>query len=265
MMQSAFDRERSGTGTKEWAERTENIQRGCRNDCLYCYAAAMAHRFRLRERSEWALEELTQKAQVRMYPKRKGVVMFPSAHDVTPFNTDAFISAAKVMLAAGNRLLVVTKPDRGCMRQVMNALEPWKDNLHLRFTIGAIDPYLTHFWEPGAPHPLERLDTLADASGRGFAVSVSIEPMLAGVDETLRVVENVLPWSPETVWIGKMNKVRARVPQCKGKVRAAIERIEAQQSDGEILRLVEALDEVPQVRWKDSIVEVAERCGKDAS
>ncbi len=59
---SDFDDKRKGTGTNEWSERTENIQRGCSHNCLYCYASSNAVRFKLRDRNDWEREELTKKA-----------------------------------------------------------------------------------------------------------------------------------------------------------------------------------------------------------
>jgi len=41
-MSDTFDIQRQGTGTKEWEDVTENIQKGCANNCLYCYAADKA-------------------------------------------------------------------------------------------------------------------------------------------------------------------------------------------------------------------------------
>ena len=122
-----------------------------------------------------------------------------------------------------------------------------------RFTIGAIDRKLVEFWEPGAPTPLQRVGSLSDAAHLGFATSVSIEPMLAGVDETLCVVDAVRLYNPETIWIGKMNKIRTRVPK---EFAAQVEEIERLQSDVEILKLYRILDGQPDIRWKDSIKEV---------
>ena len=66
-----FDTDRDGTGTKEWAETTENICRGCPNNCLYCYAASYANRFKLKARSEWNHEEFTKRATLTSYPAKK--------------------------------------------------------------------------------------------------------------------------------------------------------------------------------------------------
>ena len=253
-----FDSERTGTGTREWAEVTENIQLGCVNDCLYCYAANNANRFRRRDRAEWAREELTRRANMRSYPAKEGVVMFPSAHDITQFNVEAFIKVAKLILAKGNKLLIVTKPRLDIMLRVMEELSPWRDQILLRFTIGSMDAGLTALWEPGAPSPSERLFCLRVAGHRGFAFSVSIEPMLGGVEETLRVVRMCMPFEPESVWIGKMNKIRVRVADKRQEVLEAIRRVEELQRDEEILRLVDSLKGNPAIRWKDSIKVVLE-------
>lgn len=252
-MKPDFNDNRAGTGTNEWAEVTENICRGCSNNCLYCYAAHNANRFNQRTRAEWCREELTKRAAMTSYPARKGVVMFPSSHDITPFNVEAYIRVAKLILGKGNKLLVVSKPRRDCINRVMDVLEQWKEQIMFRFTIGAIDDRLIRFWEPGAPGSLERLDSLADAWARRFVTSVSIEPMLAGVEETLSVVRNVRPWTPETIWIGKMNKIRTRV---SSDFAAEVAEIERMQSDTEILRLYQVLGDQPDIRWKDSIKEV---------
>jgi len=90
-----FDADRKGTGTAEWAEVTENICRGCANNCLYCYAAHNANRFGLRHRDCWHDEALTKRALITSYPAREGVVMFPSSHDITPYNVEDYIRVAK--------------------------------------------------------------------------------------------------------------------------------------------------------------------------
>ena len=254
-----FDTPRTGTGTKEWAEVTENICRGCANNCLYCYAAHNANRFKLRERSGWQVEELTKRAEMRSYPARGGVVMFPSSHDITPYNLEAYIRVARLILAAGNRLLIVSKPRRECIWSLLSELREYKEQILFRFTIGTIHDNLSRFWEPGAPLPLERISCLAMACGSGFATSVSIEPMLGGSHGAMSVVEAVREHVTETIWIGKMNKARLRVDIRVPENAAAVERIEAMQDDMEIIKLYLAYRDDPLIRWKDSIKEVVAR------
>lgn len=251
---SEFDTARTGTGTAEWSERTENIAKGCANGCLYCYAAANAARFKQRDRDDWAREELTRKASMKSYPKRDGVIMFPSAHDITPFNVDAYIRVAKLILNAGNRLLIVSKPRPECITRLTEELAQWKDQILFRFTIGSLDATECKFWEPEAPCPDDRIRALRLAKESGFETSVSIEPMLEGADMALSTVEALEDHVTETIWIGKMNRPGQRV--IAPEALAAVERIQQLQSDREILRLYDALKHHPKVRWKDSIKEV---------
>lgn len=155
-----FDANRKGTGTAEWAEVTENICRGCRSNCLYCYAAHNANRFKLRQRNEWEREELTKRALMTSYPARDGVVMFPSSHDITLFNLEAYIRVARLILKKGNRLLIVTKPRMECIEAIMSEFPQGKDQILFRFTIGSTNEATCAFWEPGAPSPAERLALL---------------------------------------------------------------------------------------------------------
>jgi DNA repair photolyase len=253
-----FDAERTGTGTAEWAEVTENICRGCANNCLYCYAAHNANRFGLRKREEWDREELTKRADMQTYPAKRGVVMFPSSHDITPFNLDACVKVLKLILRKGNRVLIVTKPRVECITALVRELMPWQDQVLFRFTIGSMSPLTCKFWEPGAPSPIERLEALQYVFRSGFKTSVSIEPMLAGIQSAIGVAQAVYDFVTDTIWIGKMNKARLRVPAGhEGRIKG----IESMQSDTEIMNLYLALNDMSKIRWKDSIKEVVARMG----
>ena len=216
-MKKCFDSQRLGTGTKEWADTNFNITNGCRNACLYCYAAEMADRFKRKTRAEWLHEELTTHAFIATYPKKNGVVMFPTAHDITPFNLHTYVRVAKLMLAAGNQLLIVSKPQLVCVKVLITELAPWKDQILFRFTIGSLDAETTYFWEPGASSPQERLTCLQAAYEADFKTSVSIEPMLQGAHEAVLVVDAVRVFVTETIWIGKMNQAKRRVDSHYGR------------------------------------------------
>ena len=251
-----FDQDRQGTGTAEWAEVTENICRGCANDCLYCYAAHSANRFKLRPRSEWHVEELTKRAEMRSYPARGGVVMFPSSHDITLFNLEAYVRVARLILAAGNRLLIVSKPRLECVERMIKEFEPYRKQILFRFTMGTVQRNVSVLWEPSAPSPQERRGCLELAYSNGFSTSVSIEPMLEGYQMTEILIEWVRPFVSQTIWIGKMNKPQLRVPK---EYSYLVDAILKQQSDDQIMSLYEWFKDDPQIRWKDSIKVVLER------
>jgi len=250
-----FDKERKGTGTAEWAEVNENICRGCQNNCLYCYAAYNANRFGQRDRANWSREELTQRAEIQAYPAKNGVIMFPSSHDITPFNLDAYIRVAKLILEKGNKLLIVSKPRLFCVEKIVEELEPYLKQILFRFTMGTVQESVSLLWEPGAPLPRERRECLALAYGRGFNTSVSIEPMLEGSQMTEILVEWVREFVSETIWIGRMNKPQLRVPKSHAYLVDGILKL---QNDDQIMDLYEWFKDDGMIRWKDSIKTVVE-------
>ncbi len=254
-----FDENREGTGTHEWAEVTENIARGCPHNCLYCYAAQNAKRFKLRDRNDWNREELTKRADITSYPASSGVVMFPSAHDITPFNVAAYIRVARLMLEKGNRLLIVSKPHFDCVEKMCEAFQAFTNQILFRFTIGTTDEAVAKHWEPGAPSPSERIEALALAKRFGYRTSVSAEPLLGGLETARELLKAVRPHVTDTVWIGKMNKIRTRVDMNNPVNVREVTAIEAAQTDEEVRRWYEAFNEDPIVRWKDSVKEVMER------
>lgn len=256
-----FDSEREGTGTHEWAEVTENICRGCQNNCLYCYAAHNANRFNLRPRSEWGREELTKRANITSYPAKNGVVMFPSSHDITPFNLLEYIRVAKLILEKGNRLLIVSKPRIECVALMVKEFDPWRDQILFRFTIGSIYKHICDFWEPGAPSPCERIECLKLAQVFGYKTSVSIEPMLEGALGANLVIGAVRELVTDTIWIGKMNKIRLRVDLDEPGNKEAVDSISELQNDQAVIDLYQSRKGDPMIRWKDSIKEVISRCG----
>lgn len=258
-MSDKFDQERSGTGTKEWAETTENITIGCPNGCLYCYAAYNADRFGYRKRSEWTREEFNKRAGMKSYSAKGGVVMFPSSHDITPFNVDEYIRVALLILEAGNQLLIVSKPRIECVEKMLTAFRGYEGQILFRFSITTMSEHATLFFEPGASMPWERVTCLELVRNSCFETSVSIEPLLGGRLEARAIVSMVDRYVTKTIWIGKMNKPRLRVDMKIPENCQAVEAIEQMQSDAEIMKIVSALNFNSKIRWKDSIKEVIER------
>jgi DNA repair photolyase len=258
-----FGAARTGTGTAEWAEHKLNICRGCSHGCLYCYACwFLLHYKKIASREEWRNERLTANAFRSTFPRKSGVVMYPSSHDITPLTLDRSIAILRLALEAGNQVLVVSKPHLECIKALAGELVRYRRQILFRFTIGSVKEDLTKIWEPGAPTPAERLEALSFAYAAGYDTSVSIEPMLGGVGETIQVVEEVTRHVSETIWIGKMRRIRERVDMSTPEIAQAVELVEQQQSDSEILKLVEHLRSNPKIRWKDSIKKVLAKHGQ---
>ena len=224
------------TGTKEWAEHNVNIYNGCDNGCRYCYARHNAvTRFKRVESNEaWLYPELAENWEKRCSKKYKGRVMFPSTHDITGKTWLMCVKALHRLLAAGNEVLIVSKPNYLHMRYVLESLTEYRDKITLRYTIGSQNNNVLAYWEPNAPMFGERLDALQWAYDNGWNTSVSIEPML----EPYTVVElyHILaPYVNDTIWIGKMKGIRQRVPiETKGDEQMVYD-LEEAQCDGQIM------------------------------
>lgn len=255
-----FTTERAGTGTNEWAEHKYNIDQGCMHGCLYCYACESALRYnRINERDEWLIPRTNIKAVQKRWRKQDGVIMFPTTHDITPDNLEACTQTLRNMLVAGNQVLIVSKPHLECIKSLCESLYQYKDQILFRFTIGTLLRDLITFWEPGAPKPIERVESLKWAYSYGFKTSVSMEPMLDTVDATVYIFRILSDYVTETIWIGKMNRIRSRVDISDPNILKVVQKLEHLQRDEEILRLVGQLNISPKVRWKDSIKEVIKK------
>jgi hypothetical protein len=180
--------------------------------------------------------------------------MFPSAHDITPQNLKDCLATISRLLAAGNQILVVSKPGLACMQKLCRAFAGEKKRLLFRFTITARNSEILRFWEPGAPLYAERLACLRYCHERQFATSVSIEPIL-DMDDVCSMVEELIPHVSDTIWLGKMNKISTRVDRQTFEDERCV-RIMRQQQDDSIRALYEQLKDTPGIRWKESIKEI---------
>jgi DNA repair photolyase len=245
------------SGTKEWAQVNVNCCKGCRKDCVYCYARHNAvERFHTVKPGHWTDEVIDQKQVDKKRGKISGVIMFPSVHDIVLTNVDACLIVLKKLLVAGNQVLIVSKPHLECVKRLCAELIEYRDQILFRFTIGALDEKILKYWEPGAPSCVERLQSLSHARFQNFKTSVSIEPMLDAPDiDTL--VSMVTPFVSETIWIGTLNHIDTRVKITTAEDRAMVDEIKRTQSPGEIKAIYDRLNGTnPKIRWKDSIKKI---------
>lgn len=264
-MNSSFDESRTGTGTREWSDASYNICTGCEHGCLYCYAKAYRARFdeAMRVPGNWEAQKLRPGSKLGADVRSEGVIMFPTTHDLTPAILPEAVKTIRNLIAGGNELLIVSKPHLSVVSRLCHEFRSGISRILFRFTIGALDESLCSFWEPGAPPANERLNALKFAFAAGFRTSVSCEPMLGGVEETVAVVNAVAPYVTDTVWIGKMQRVPAKLNAHVQGFAEAREKVRRQQTDEEILRLIRKLHGTAKVRWKDSIVRVMQNYHSD--
>lgn len=243
-------------GTREWAVAEINCSRGCPHGCLYCYARYdQVTKKGLVTASQWNhCQELEEEVN-KNHPLYSGQVMFPAAHDIVPDNIESCVKVLKNLLDGGNNVLVVSKPHLNCVQRLCQEFYNDRDRILFRFTITARDPNILDIWEHGAPDYPERLMCLRSSFERGFATSVSVEPMLDRED-VVAMVQELLPFVSQSVWIGKMNKIDIRVTDDSDQVIGEVERIQQGQSDEQIHRLYQELQGIEKIHWKESIKEV---------
>jgi DNA repair photolyase len=245
---------RPPTGTQEWAASNVNIQDGCEHDCRYCYAKTMAIRFRRATPASWKRPRLRQHDLDRGFTRRAGRIMFPTAHDITPRNLDACLAVLARMLEAGNDVLIVSKPRAACATRLCDDLAPYRDQIVFRFSIGSTHDAVLSYWEPGAPSYADRLAALKTAYLRDFQTSVSGEPMLDGNPDA--IIAAVRPYITDSIWLGKINRLRHILPLNCPRDREAVhhgEALMAAQNDAAIRALHARHCRDPLVKWKDSI------------
>jgi DNA repair photolyase len=254
MTTATSEAKRTPHGTQEWAASNVNIQDGCEHDCRYCYAKTMAIRFKRATAASWSKPRLRQHDLDRGFTKRAGRIMFPTAHDITARNLDECLTVLNRMLAAGNNLLIVSKPWLACINRLCAELAPYRSQIVFRFSIGSTDDAVLSYWEPGAPSFRERLASLKTAFLMDFQTSVSGEPMLDSNPDDL--IAAVRPFVTDSIWIGKINRLRNILPLNCPYDPETIRRGEtlmATQTDTVIRALYRRHRHDSKIKWKDSI------------
>jgi len=238
-------------GTKEWAPNNENCIEGCENDCTYCYAKKNAIRFGRRTKENW--HEMKPNARSQQPVKYKeDRIMFPTTHDPHIRHLDWWGQFLLQLLAKGNDVLIVSKPEFAAIEWICEKCNMYKHQIEFRFTIGSIDDYVLKFWEPGAPGIKERFRALTYAFDHGYKTSVSMEPLLDKDPEPL--ITLIQPWVTETIWIGTMNHMhRSDFAENEMPWYDWMLEINAKEN---MRKIWEANRDNPKIRWKDSVQEL---------
>lgn len=243
------------TGTKEWAEANCNFQKGCRNDCVYCYAKAMAIRFGTATPGSWKEPVISMPERL---PKGK-MVMLPSSHDIDNRNIDAAIEILGRLLERNNKVLIVTKPRLSTTTSLIRFLKSpacrgYKDRVMFRLTIGTADDKMLQLFEPEAPTFHERFMALRELYIAKIPAGVSAEPLLGGLETFDDLYLRVRRFLTDQIWVGKMNQPRQRIHvNAPGFDEDLVDWIIQKQMDEEMLRLHDKYRDDPNVAFKDSI------------
>jgi DNA repair photolyase len=239
------------SGTKEWADYNVNCIKGCYNDCRYCYAKMMAHRFGRVSKDSWRNMEVRKDILLKNFKKMPGRVMFPSTHDIieTPPFKETCFNVMEKLFKSNNHVLITTKPRLGIIHEIDRQFSSFKEQIQFRFTITSVDDQLLSFWEPNAPQFEERLASLRYSFKKGYRTSVSIEPFLDSNPSEL--VERIMPYTTESIWIGKMNYISSR--NLSRKEEFHYDRVRKNYKTNHLRLVCRMLRGNSKIRFKDSI------------
>ena len=104
----------------DWTKKGNriNICTGCENDCLYCYMKPIsARKPNGKKPADWHNMEIRQPDVDKNRKLHDGLVGFPSSHDITPSNINAYLTVLGKLLRAGNEVLIVSKPRLDCIKR----------------------------------------------------------------------------------------------------------------------------------------------------
>jgi hypothetical protein len=211
----------------------------------------MAKRFGRCQDHAWKNMIINKGAVDRDYVRYKGRVMFPSTHDITdnPEIQEACFIVIHKLLQAGNEVLITTKPRLSVVEAIIKRFYVFREQLQFRFTITSADQQLLSFWEPNAPKFEERFSSLKYAYEQTFKTSVSIEPFLDYMPQSL--VHSLSPYVTESIWLGPMNYIPSNnVPESD---KHYYENIRYNYLLEHLQELYEDLRDNPIIRFKDSM------------
>jgi len=257
---------------QDWVYKTVSCCNGCSNNCLYCFSKGYAINKKRMNLYEWREGKVRPHNMDIEYKRFDNPVMFPGTHDITTDNFDACFTVLKKLLAAKNRVLIVSKPRLDLITKISDDLIEHKNNMLFRFTIGSTNNEILSFWEPNAPLYEERKQCLEYAFKAGYRTSVSVEPMLDS-ENIEELVNDLSPYVNYSIWIGTMNHIwymdtdesaakteagilRARQnteyygEETAKKIREATKKILEGQSTENLKKIYEKLKDNTLVKWK---------------
>jgi DNA repair photolyase len=257
-----FKTKRTGTGTREWSDISRNCGTGCKNGCVYCFAAWGAiYRYKRVKPDCWTEEKVNMTKAMKKEPYGRDpnqVAMYPTQHDITEAYYEASIHKVQHLLDAGYQVLIVTKPTFKIFTNFLLHFEKYKARILTRISLTSLDPKASLQYEPGASSPAERLDCLEWAFKHGYQTSLSCEPMLPSRRYTYAEMGRLIYYKAaefvtDKIWYGTMNKVHSRIPDITPSWEKEIENWQQPSEVLKLVRIIQASGANQKVEWKDSV------------
>jgi DNA repair photolyase len=181
---------------------TLNLYSSCAFNCLYCYIRGSKYGQNLEDSLSVkmnAIEILDRQLANRAKKNQYGYIMLSSATD--PYlgiekKYSLTRSALEMILKHRFPVHIITKSplverdfdllhaiDRTAILPNDLKVSPGRGTI-ISFSFSGIDDAVARIFEPGAPRPSERLETLGRAVSEGFLAGVSLMPLLPHISDT---------------------------------------------------------------------------------
>ena len=164
-----------------------NPYTGCDHCCVYCYITGyIKDAFTCRPK-ENLIKRL--KRELKKIDKKKVISMANSSDPYPRLEKKLELTkrVLKLFLRENVRFQIVTKSDM-VVRDI-NLLKNAKCSVAV--TVTTMDEFVAKRLEPGAPSPVRRVEALRKLKDSGIPVSVRIDPVIPGLTDPLRVLDEV--------------------------------------------------------------------------
>jgi len=198
--------------------------------------------------------------------EREGLTIFPSAHDVFPFNKAVSFRFLKKLIHPKthiyNKVMFITKPRMSVIRPFVDRFKKYKEHILLRFTITTSNEDLVAFWEGNSSSPEERKECLIYCYEKGFDTSISTEPYLDTPENLVSLITSLNDYVSDTLWIGHMNRISTEKWLKKNgyskKEILYYKQIRKNCKEDKLISIVNELANIKKIRYKESFLKKKE-------
>jgi DNA repair photolyase len=186
-----------------------NPYSGCSFNCIYCYTRGskygsnLAEGLSLKVNAPDLLEkELSRRAEKKQY----GIILFASQEAYIPIEKKYKLTRRLLEIVLKHKfpVHVVTKStlvlrDLDILKEIdkmailPNDLKPkLKQGVIISSSISTLDEKLAKIFEPGAPTPRQRLETMRDCKRKGFLIGMNFMPLLPYLSDSDTQLEEMV-------------------------------------------------------------------------
>jgi DNA repair photolyase len=196
------------------------------------------------------------------FSKRDGLSIFPTAHDIFPFNKMLCFKYLKKIItprpSISNNAMVVSKARFSVFKHFAHFFKDLKNHLEIRFTLTTQDNDLINLWEGHSSNYEERIQSLNYCYDKDYKISVVIEPYLSDLNDLYSMVDELSSYDLDTIWIGKMNRISSKKKLLElgygKKIINAHQRIRNISSKKHLSSIISNLENNRKIRYKESFI-----------